>query len=325
MVTETEKIKFLEKLLGKKYEIDPKKENYIFPCPNKNCSSLIKNKLKFIVKLDDSQNHCWVCGLKGKNLLPIIKKFNSSYALEFSKLWNIQLKFEPEKVEEKNLLELPADFQLIAELIENKKLDKKSLNKLNYLNSRKVSLPEMWKFKIGISNEYPWNLGPIFPSFNSNGELNLAVIRTIDPKSKFKYKVFGNHSSKIIYNETNLNVNDPIVIFEGVFDQIRSGIENSTCLLGSFLSENSALFNFLIKNNMNVILCLDSDVEEKTLKIAQKLNYYGLEVKITKLSGDDPGSMEKEKLLEDINNSIDYNWLNKINSKIKNIKSGSII
>jgi DNA primase len=326
IITDTQKINFLEKFLGKKYEVDPRGENYIFPCPETNCASHNKNKLKFIVEIGSSRNHCWVCGIKGKNLSYTIKKFKKELLPEYSKIWNIQTKkydFEEIPKEENKSIELPSDFRLIAELIESKQVTKDFQFIVDYLIKRGVTLPEMWKYKIGCSNQFPWRGGPIFPSFDPDGKLNLAIVRYTDPDKKFKYKVFGEHSSKIIYNEIDLLKNEPIVIFEGIFDLIRSGIENSTCLLGSFLSENSKLFYWLINNSSDVILCLDSDVEEKTYKIADKLSYYGLNVKITKISGDDPGSMPREELINNIKASIDYNWQNKINLKIKNIKSGS--
>ena len=41
------------------------------------------DKKKFVIRLDNDLCHCFVCGLKGRNLAPILKKFFPKYHREY--------------------------------------------------------------------------------------------------------------------------------------------------------------------------------------------------------------------------------------------------
>ena len=66
----TEKLKFLNKILGE-CQISRDSENASFVCPSC-CDSRFSKKKKLVVKLDSDVFHCWVCGIKGKNLYNLL-------------------------------------------------------------------------------------------------------------------------------------------------------------------------------------------------------------------------------------------------------------
>ena len=66
IVTDTAKIEALKRAFGKKHLLDADGKNCTFKCPNPKCGSHAKDKLKFVVRVEDSACHCWVCDLRGK-------------------------------------------------------------------------------------------------------------------------------------------------------------------------------------------------------------------------------------------------------------------
>ena len=64
-------IKIIDSAFGKGlYTSDGK--NYQIACPK--CSKGDSSKKKLHIDVEDLKYHCWVCGIKGKNILFLIKK-----------------------------------------------------------------------------------------------------------------------------------------------------------------------------------------------------------------------------------------------------------
>ncbi len=77
MFTISEKINFYKKLFGK-INIENDHKNISVKCPF--CATHGKKKLS--IRIDNDIMHCWVCGYKSRNLIPIIKKFFSNDILD---------------------------------------------------------------------------------------------------------------------------------------------------------------------------------------------------------------------------------------------------
>lgn len=328
IVTDTAKAAFLRKAFGKKHEIDADSVNWSFECPNRKCGSHAKEKLKFVVRLEDSMCHCWVCDLKGRTAGWVLKKYRPEMVEEFERLWSVSgySSDQDQETQEEPPFELPEDFQLLGELVEGPGVRHPDhVRVLRYLQSRDVTIDDLWRFKIGVSSANGFRRSALFPSFDADGTCRFCLARRADENAKWKYKNHGVKAREVVYDEIHLRTNEKIHVFEGVFDLIRAGV-NGTALMGSFLSEGSALFGLIARSAVPVVLCLDDDAKSKTIKIAEKLINYGIDVRWAKLPPDkDPGEMQREQLLEALENAAPIGWQTGLLNRIKNIKSGSIL
>ena len=287
MHTLSDKIRFIEKCFGR-YELGRGSLNAAVKCPNCGYS----DKKKFVIRTSDDACHCWVCGLKGKNLAPIIKRYFSQQLLEeyihvfgADKLISADL----EKIERK--LMLPTGFKLLVHSL--KTIDPDVRSTIEYVKSRGLSEDDMWFHKFGTSVDYSMHRRVIMPSFDLEGRLNYYVARSIDIKTKPKYLNAGVNKQSIVFNEMNIDWKKPVTIVEGPFDLTKCD-KNTSCVLGSGLSDNSLLFARIMQNMTPVILALDSDMQDKQQRIAKKLDEFGIDVKILPLNDrHDVGEMTK--------------------------------
>ena len=282
-------------------------------------------KRKFSICLETWRCHCWVCGVKGKNLFKILNSFiNSAAAAEYKNTFNVDAdisKLDNEKILKK--IVLPKDFLMIAQNLNNQDPDFKSV--LNYLRCRGVTNNQLWRHKIGtcIKGGY-WNRRVIFPSFTSELNLDYYVSRAIDEITIPKYVNAKTDKKNIIFDESRIDWKKELTIVEGVFDLIKSN-DNATCLLGSYMSDSHAIFKKIVTNCTPVLLALDHDVITKTYKIAQLLFNYGVPVRIMNTSGvEDVGELTYDEFCKRADEADNYTGDTKINFLIDSIKSGSI-
>ena len=165
----------------------------------------------------------------------------------------------------------------------------------------------------------------IIPSFDCDGNLSYYVARSIDKKRIPKYINSKVPKNEMIFNEIDVNWNEPIVLVEGVFDAIKCS-DNVIPILGSSLSKNSKLYQSLIKYSCDVTLSLDPDLKEKCYKIAKNLAKDGCNVSIAFApEKTDLGALNKAQVEKVVDNKVAYDPMNALRQKIKKIKSGSII
>ena len=293
------------------------------------CKNPNKNKLKMIVNVEKYLFHCFVCNKKGKSISFLIKILNEKYYSEsknyfsdnhiqindeWSEFLNLINEVEVIEVEEK--VEIPEGFLLCATQTNSKDPDIRDV--VNYAINRGCNQHKMWYLRLGVSQHPKFRRSLIIPSFDENGEINYYTCRRIDALTTDMSKYINCHASrvKIIFNELNINWNKPLTIVEGPLDLLKTN-DNSTCLLGSSLPKDSALFKKIVKNNTPVILALDHDAYNKSLKIAEDLLQYNIDVSIIDTSNSkDVGDMSIEQFKNLYNNSckLDENilLLNKI-------------
>jgi len=318
MQTITSKIEFITGHFG---ECDVSRDgtNVAVKCPS--CGK--ENKKKLSICLETWRYHCWVCGMKGKNLYKPIRDFRGAdYAREYSKLYNLNNE-DDESAPEIIRVKLPKDYMMIAPNLKCKDPDFRSV--LKYLRSRGVTDEKLWQHKIGtcITGGY-WNRRVIFPSFDEKQELNYYVSRAIDEKTKPKYVNAKVKKRDVIFDEIRIDWDKELIIVEGVFDMIKCN-HNVTCLLGSDMSIKHSIFQKIIQNQTAVALALDEDVKDKTYKIANLLFTYGIEVRIINTEGvEDVGEMSVEEFNQRLVEADNYNGDSKISYLIDSIKSGSI-
>lgn len=328
IVTDTVKANFLRKAFGKQHEIDSDASNWTFACPNRKCGSHAKEKLKFVVRIEDSMCHCWVCDLKGRTIGWVLKKHRPELVEEFEQLWSVSGYAAGDETDEPEEppYELPEDFQLLGELVESGGIrNPDHVAVMQYLQNRGVTLDDLWRYKIGVSSENGYRRSALFPSFDADGNCRFCLARRATDELKFKYKNHGAKAREVVYDEIHLRTDERIHVFEGVFDLIRSRV-NGTALMGSFLSEGSALFKKLAQSAAPVTLCLDEDATDKAISIAAKLSRFGIDVRIARLpSGADPGSMERDDVLAALDAAQPFRWQDGLLNRIKGIRSGSVL
>jgi hypothetical protein len=154
------------------------------------------------------------------------------------------------------------------------------------------------------------------------------VARAIDDTAHRKYINAKVPKKTVIFNELNIDWKKELVLVEGPFDLIKA-THNATCLLGSSLSVGSHLFKQITKNCTPVVLALDPDAILKTHDIAKKLADFGVPVGLVlpDAFGDmeDVGAMSKAKFKDLANNAVPWTPIQRIATKIGQIRSGSLL
>ena len=321
MITVQRKIQLIESTFGKGI-VSSSGENIAVVCPFcKQNRKVSHQKRKLSINLSTGVYHCWVCESKGPNIgkVALRTSIQKDAAYELLACFKRKNK-EIEEVEVKKLVQLPEDFRLIAKSYEKNKLAKLGAG---YLIERGFTIEDMWRFKVGVSDQYQFINRVIFPSFDANQRLNYFVARTFEKDNKRRYFNCKDSRKNIIFNEFDIDFQKELVIVEGVFDLLNCP-ENSTCILGSWMSKNYMLFQKIVENKTPVILCLDPDAMSKTQKISKTLYEFCVDVRISQHKDKDFADMTREEVNYWIDTAKRFDNINRVSYLIKGIKSGSI-
>lgn len=318
MIDLSERLELLRKALG---DFEPWKDglNFSFKCPNCKSSS---EKKKLVLKIDSEEWHCWVCELKGRSILSLLRKY-SSYSNEWRERFTSERRsiFEDDIKPQEVQIELP-DCQTIESLLGSLDPDAKAI--LKYLESRNVDLDKSYRYRLCGSLRGKTRRRVIFPSFDSNGDLNYWTARAVG-KSNIKYLNPKIERSNIVFNEIDIDWNQELTIVEGPFDLLNAG-DNATTILGSSLSKGSLLLQRIVSMSTPVLLALDSDMKKKSHNIAKILYGYGIRVRIADLGNNkDLGEMSKDEFFSISSNAKEWNPNDRLSFLINTISSGSIL
>jgi len=316
MIDSAERLRFLREALGKGI-LASDGVNLSLKCPS--CQH--KDKFKLVVHLEKEMWHCWVCGAKGRSINSLLRKFSPAKAKEW------QSKFKPpeskwaEPVEEKVKVTMPDSFIPLV----SHSTDPDFLAVSRYVESRGLEERDIWRLRLGTCTRGRYRRRVVFLSFDENGELNYLTGRAVDSDSNVRYVNPKVERHGIIFNELDIDWDQPLTICEGPFDLVKAG-KNSTCLLGSTLTTSHKLFEKIVINRTPVILCLDSDAQKKQHNIAKLLYSHDIDVKTINLGNHkDIGEMKKEEVESAKENSKPWNPESRLYYMIRNINSGSIL
>lgn len=297
--TQTQVITFIEKVFGQG-KLSNAGQNISVLCPickEKNGHGYSKKKL--VIRTDNWVSQCWVCGHKGRTLVPLLKRFypqlTKDYVSTFLSSEQLSLTEEEEKTgKEEYVLKLPLGFELLA-----LSKSKQAWWIKKYLKERGItSERDMWYWKLGFTEEEdsPVAGRVIIPSFDSEGNLNYWTARSTKRGKGQKYLNPEVKREAVVFNELNIDWSQPLTLTEGPFDLLKCN-ENATCLLGSSFDENYLLFQKIVTNNTPVVLALDEDAKEKAFKIAKLLSSYSIDVSLMVVPETigDVGAMTKEQ------------------------------
>lgn len=296
--------------------------NVAVSCVNSKCSTYGNTaKKKLCLRVDNEFYHCWVCGYRGRGLSYFFKKHKPNYHPTATQLFEKRV---TEKQEDTlPPVALPEGFSLLA--LANSKSDPDLRGCLSYMLKRGFSIRDLWYFRAGAVTSGRFRRRIIIPSFDADGVLNYFTGRAIDADAGRKYINPRVKRSEIIFNEMNIDWSSELTIVEGPFDLMKAN-QNSTCLLGSSLSERHFLFQRIVANKTPVLLALDPDAKKKTQDIAKLLSAFDVEVRTADVRpfadvGEMPiGEFEKYRRI-----AQPWSEMDRLKSLISSIKSGSLI
>jgi hypothetical protein len=317
MITVKEKIRLIEACFGKS-KLSNDNKNIIVFCPV--CKSTGSDKFKLAIGVSKGIYHCWVCEAKGHNIGRLALKYalQKKSATELYSYYKKDNDDDSIRIKKEKVTALPEDFRLIAT---SRSHEAKSAR--SYLTGRGFKESDIERFRLGISNVYSFKNRVIFPSFDKDQDINFFTARSILKQVKKRYYNCSAPRKNIIFKEFDIDFNKILVITEGVFDLLHTPA-NSTCLLGSWISEKYKLFHEIIKHKTPIVLCLDYDAISKTQKIAKSLYSYNIDVKISQHQGKDFGDMSKKEVEYYIQHAKPYDNVDRMTYLINRIHSGSI-
>lgn len=214
--------------------------------------------------------HCWVCNVKGRTLLSLLKRLNApeekmqqlKAELTYDTFY-ININDDLEKQDEQKIF-LPNEYKSFNNL-----KDPHQLNAYNYLTKvRKLTDEKIKKYNIGYCSEGLYKDRIIIPSYDNKGRVNYFVARAIYSNMIKKY-INPNVGKEIFPFELYTSFNFPIIFVEGVFDAINIDF-NAVPLLGNTISDY--MIDVLVGNDVDsVYLFLDNDAKKRLYKNCKKL------------------------------------------------------
>ena len=251
------------------------------------------HKPKLQINIKTGKWHCWVSNQGGHNLFQLFKKLKANRE-QFTELGELvgkpskSLSSNSDKVKQK-LLRLPNNFKPMwsngGGIIQK--------HSWVYLQNRGITKGDVIRYGIGYCEEGLYANRVIIPSYNSDGELNYFVGRSIY-KDGMKYKN-PPISKDVIGFDLFINWKEPIILCEGVFDAIAIK-RNAIPLFGKTIPK-SLKKKIYEKKVKKIYILLDKDAISDAIKITDDLMKNGIDVYFVSLSEEDPSDMGFKKVI----------------------------
>ena len=263
-------VEILEDVLGNSKKHYENKSQISFDCPV--CSSVKgldcgDGKGNLEVNYHHHVYKCWACsetyGTHG-TLNKLIRKYgNKNHMKQYQLVIPDEKRIIPDK-EKLVISGLPKNFTPLT--IERS--DNGYNQAIKYLSKRNIGIDLIKKFNLGYANVGDYRNRIIFPSYDSENNINYFLGRSFENYTKLKYKNPEVSKMDIIFNEGKINWDSNIYLVEGVFDHIT--LPNSIPMLGKVL--NDLLMKRLIDDaSAKVIIVLDNDAEKDAINLYKKL------------------------------------------------------
>lgn len=288
----------VEGILGKSHKRS--KANHAFHCPFCNHS---KPKLEINFHTNEkgeNQWECWVCEEKGRTIRSLLNKLETPKDTA-DKILKLLPKGSPTYYKEFEKIELPKEFQplstasttsVTAQIVRN------------YLYERGLSDIDFIKYNVGYCGTGDYGGRVIIPSYTTSGKLNFFIGRAYDG-AYFKYKN-PDIDKNLIFFESLINWNLPIVLCEGVFDAMAIK-RNAIPILGKNIP--NLLYSKILSSTLeDVYIALDKDARSKAIKIAEKLHNQGKRVHLVDLPEKDPSEMGFKKMTHQLTQTIELEF-----------------
>lgn len=286
----TNKLAFLQRVLGRyKFHSNTNEAEFFSPF----CSH---HKPKLSINLETDRWRCWISGNNGKKLLYVIKEGGGTREdireyIQKYKAKDVKLTMQA-ATDAVVKLSLPKEYIPLV----NCRDSILGLRAYTYLESRGITDSDVLRHKIGLAvgGDYAGRI--VFPSFCKKGVLNFFTTRDESGHYLNAKGLPKGHKNTIILNELNIDWNKPVVITEGFVDMYKS-VRNTIPLAGTFLHDESLLFEKIIESNTDIVMALDQDAWKLAESLAKKLSNYGTRVYTLDLNGySDLGDMPKDQV-----------------------------
>ena len=275
-------INLLNRVIGNHGRRLKKADEYMYWSP---FTSHHKPKLQINIKT--GKWHCWVSNQGGHNLFQLFKKLKANRE-QFTELGELvgkpqQSRSSNRKKVDETILRLPNEFKPMwsngGGIIQK--------HSWVYLQNRGITKGDVIRYGIGYCDEGLYANRVIIPSYNSDGELNYFVGRSIY-KDGMKYKN-PPISKNVIGFDLFINWKEPIVLCEGVFDAIAIR-RNAIPLFGKTVPKKLKR-KIYEKNVTSIYILLDRDAIKDSIKIIDDFMNNGIDVYFVNLTDEDPSDM----------------------------------
>ena len=268
------------------------------------------HKPKLQVNIETGKWHCWVSNQGGHNLFQLLKQVNANRSLfkELSDAVGSTFYTSDKKDKKDIVLNLPKEAKPLYD--ESESVQK--LHALKFLYERGLTDEDILRYNLHYCLSGVYQNRIIIPSYDSDGVLNYFVGRDFY-KGGMKYKN-PPIPKDIIGFDLYIDWSQPIVLCEGVFDAIAIK-NNSIPLFGKTILPK--LYEKVIKNRVkHIIISLDEDAFDDSLKMIKKFFDYGISVNFVKLTETDPSELGYIKMIDKLDTSTEVNFKELMRMKI---------
>ena len=281
------------------------------------CPSCKHHKKKLSVNLPTQKFQCWVCGFKGHKAYRILKKTNASPAYytrlqDLNKSYNFK---EKKTYIKEDSLQLPKEFNQLYPLTN----DPTHTSAVKYLTEiRGLTQLDCIKYNIGFCREGLFKNMIIFPSYDSEGDLNYFVGRSFLADSYIKHRQPKGANKDMIGFEFYINWNLPVILCESPLDAI-SIKRNAIPLYGKKIHDK--LMSKLMSSSVKQIyLALDADAMSNALEYAERLMSFGKEVFILDFGDKDPNDTGFANIIHILHSSEKLKYSDIIKRKLSLVR-----
>ena len=280
-------VNLLNRVIGNHGRLLKKANEYMYWSP-----FISHHKPKLQINVKTGKWHCWVSNQGGHNLFQLFKKLKASKA-QFDELAALvgdtkYRKYESKEVRKK-VVRLPKEFKPMwtngGGIIQK--------HSWVYLQNRNITRGDIIRYGIGYCDRGLYANRVIIPSYNSDGELNYFVGRSIY-KDGMKYKN-PPVSKNVIGFDLFINWDEPIILCEGVFDAIAIK-RNAIPLFGKTVPKS--LMKKIYENCVkSIYILLDRDAMKDSIKMIDDFMKNGIDVYFVNLEEGDPSDVGFEKTI----------------------------
>ena len=298
-------INILDKALKSKGNKLKKTNEYMYWSP-----FVQHHKPKLQVNIETGKWHCWVSNQGGHNLFQLLKQVNADRILfkELSDAVGSTYYTSDKKDDKQIILNLPKE----AKPLWNGGDSVQKLHALKFIMERGLTMEDVVRYNLHYCLNGVYQNRIIVPSYDSNGQLNYFVGRDFY-KGGMKYKN-PPIPKDIIGFDLYIDWSQPIVLCEGVFDAIAIK-NNSIPLFGKTILPK--IFEKIINKKVkHIIISLDEDAFQDSLKMIKKFFDNGISVNFVKLTNSDPSDLGYKKMIDKLETSTEVNFKELMRMKI---------
>ena len=290
-------INILDKALKSKGQSLKKSNEYMWWSP-----FISHHKPKLQVNVQTGKWHCWVSNQGGHNLFQLLKQVGAPRELfkELSDSIGGTYYTSDKKQDKQITLNLPKE----AKPLWNGGDSLQKQHALNFLYKRGLDMSDILRYNLHYCLNGVYQNRIIIPSYDSDGILNYFVGRDFY-KSTMKYKN-PPIPKDIIGFDLYVDWGEPIILCEGVFDAM--AIKNNTIPLFGKTILPKLEKKIVEKRVKNIVIVLDDDAFNDSLKMIEKFQNMGIKVDFVKLQGKDQSDLGYKKMIHHLNTSTEVNF-----------------